>query len=261
MGVVEPGHLLVADLGVEADQLGMLELVDERQRVPGGGQQDVPAWLVRLRLEREADAVALVENVGAEDVVRLLAPVQRGPHILGRAGLRAVTAAPAHVDPGPELGREVEVAHHLGQGEAAHVPVVRGEPALLEDRVREQVRGRRRHHQAGLVERLAERRDPVGALLVGVVEPEHVVVVEVHAVGADLGQLAHGALGRHRRADRAAEDIHALPADGPDPERELVRGRRCEAVCSQEPVLSSQVAVSSRSAAWRSRIAGCGGPV
>ena len=71
-------------------------LVEARQRlaiVSGGRQQDVSAGLVRLRLEREAHAVALVENVGAEDVVGLLAPVQRGPDVLGRAGLRAVAPA------------------------------------------------------------------------------------------------------------------------------------------------------------------------
>src|SRR5437763_11378818 len=60
MRVVQPGHLLVADLGVHPHHVAVLERVDERQRVPHGGQQDVAARLVRLRLDREPDVVALV---------------------------------------------------------------------------------------------------------------------------------------------------------------------------------------------------------
>ena len=39
-GEVEAGHLLVADLGVEADELGVLERLDERHRVAEGRQQE-----------------------------------------------------------------------------------------------------------------------------------------------------------------------------------------------------------------------------
>jgi hypothetical protein len=59
-GEVEARHLLVTDLGVQAHELGTLERVDEREGVPDRRQQDVAARLVRLRLDREADVVALV---------------------------------------------------------------------------------------------------------------------------------------------------------------------------------------------------------
>src|SRR5690606_27892889 len=65
---VEARHLLVADLGVEAHELGVLELVDEGERVADRRQQDVAAGLVGLGLDREADVVALVERVLAEQV-------------------------------------------------------------------------------------------------------------------------------------------------------------------------------------------------
>ena len=55
MGEVQAGHLLVSDLGVEPDQLGVGQLVDDRQSVAHGRQQDVPTRLVRLGLEREPD--------------------------------------------------------------------------------------------------------------------------------------------------------------------------------------------------------------
>ena len=62
-GEVESGHLLVTDLGVDAEELGTLERADEGDRVTEGRQQDVAAGLVRLRLDREADVVALVGDV------------------------------------------------------------------------------------------------------------------------------------------------------------------------------------------------------
>jgi len=140
----------------------------------------------------------------------------------GGARLHAVPAAPAHVGLRAELGGQVEVAHDLGQREPAHVTVVGGEPPVLEHRVAEQVGGRRRHDQPGLVQRLAERGDPLVPLGLAGPELEHVVVVEVHAVGAELGQLVHGPLGGHGRPGGAAEHIHALPPDSPDTEREPV---------------------------------------
>jgi len=42
---VEPGHLLVPDLGVEADPVGLLEGRDEREGVTDRRQQDVAPGL------------------------------------------------------------------------------------------------------------------------------------------------------------------------------------------------------------------------
>ena len=56
---VEVGHLLVPDLRVEADHLGVLEGGDEAERVADGREQDVAAGLVGLGLEREAQARSL----------------------------------------------------------------------------------------------------------------------------------------------------------------------------------------------------------
>src|SRR5690606_35640159 len=81
---VEAGHLLVPDLWVDADELWPLERVDERDRVADRRQQDVAAGLVRLRLDREADGVALVGLVVAEQVDGFAIPRQRGTDVLGR---------------------------------------------------------------------------------------------------------------------------------------------------------------------------------
>ena len=76
---------------------------------PIGRQQDVAAGLVGLGLDREAQVVALVEDVVAEDVERLLVAVERGLDVLGRPGLGALAAAPGHEDLRAELGGEVDV--------------------------------------------------------------------------------------------------------------------------------------------------------
>ena len=102
--VVQPGHLLVPDLGVHPDHVAVLERVDEGQRVPHRGQQDVAARLVRLRLDREPDVVALVAYVRAEQVQAFGVPVQGGPDVLGGAGFRAFAAAPEDVGLRAELG-------------------------------------------------------------------------------------------------------------------------------------------------------------
>lgn len=197
---VEPGHLLVADLGVEADPLGVLQLVDERQRVADGRQQDVAARLVRLGLDGEPDVVALVDHIGGQQVHALLVTAERGPDVLGGPGLGALAAAPADVGGRAELGGQVDVAHHLPQGVAPHVAVVAGEAAVLEDRVGEQVRGGHRDLQTGLRQRLPETLD---GLVPVRLDGQQVVVVEGDTVRTELGE-AVDALDRVERARLAS---------------------------------------------------------
>ena len=230
MGVVEPGHLLVADFGVDADQLGVLQLGDERQRVPGGRQQDVAARLVRLGLDREPQRVSVVNDVLGQHVERFLVPLERGPHVLAAPRLRAFPAAPAHVHPGPQLGRQVDIADRLGQREPADVPVICGERALLEDRAAEQVRRGRRHDQAGV----GQRRRNAEICLSRSARSRRSRTRRCRG-NSPRRRRARRACGRpvsrYRRADRGTEDVDPLPAHGPDTERETVSGRRRVPVC------------------------------
>ena len=235
--VVQPGHLLVPDLGVHPDHVAVLERVDEGQRVPHRGQQDVAARLVRLRLDREPDVVALLAHVLAEQVQALGVPVERGPDVLGGPRLGALAPAPEDVGLRAEVRRQVQVAHHLGQREPPDLAVVGGERPVPEHRVAEQVGGGGGHHQAGLGQRLAEGADALVPLGRGGVEGEHVVVVEVHPVGAEFGELVHGALGGHGRPHGAPEHVDPLPPDRPDAEREAVLPRRY-VIRAHRPVLS-----------------------
>ena len=102
VGEVQAGHLLVAHLRVEAHQIGVFQLVDERERMADRRQQDVAARLVRLGLDRDAHGVALVEDVPPEDVERLLVAIERGAHVLRRARLGAFPPAPGDERAGAE---------------------------------------------------------------------------------------------------------------------------------------------------------------
>ena len=227
---VEVRHLLVADLGVEPDHVGVLERRDERQGVADGRQEDVAAGLVGLGLEREADAVAPVLHVAGEEVDRLAVAVERRPDVLGHVDLGALAAAPEHVGLGTELGGQVEVAHHLADGEAAHLAVVGGERSLLEHRVGEEVGRHHRHDHPGVVERGPEPLEVLRPQLVVAAERHHVVVVERHAIGAQLGQPVHRLDRVERRAGRVAEGVAGLPPDGPQAKGELVLGTRAQGI-------------------------------
>ena len=221
-GEVQTRHLLVADLGVQADELGPLERLDEGQRVTDRGQQDVAARLVGLGLDREADVVALVGDVVAEEVDGLAVALQRGAHILRGVVLGALAAAPHDEGLRAELGGQVQVAQHLAQGEATHLTVVGGEAAVLEHRSGEEVGGDHRDGQPGRFQRALQPVDLRLPLGIGGAEGEQVVVVEGHAVGAELSELLHGVHDVERATSRAAEGVGAVVADGPEAEGELV---------------------------------------
>ena len=95
----QPGHRLVRDLWVDADQLGAGEHGDEVQRVPDRGQEDVAARLVGLRLEREAQVVALGDDVVHEHVDRLAVALERVARVLGRRRPRCPRARPRRRTP------------------------------------------------------------------------------------------------------------------------------------------------------------------
>jgi hypothetical protein len=250
--------MLVADLGVHACHLGVLERLDEGDRVAERGQQDVAAGLVGLGLDREAQVVALVEHVLREHVDALLVARQGRLHVLGGVVLGALAAAPHDEGLGAQLGGEVDVAEHLAEREAADAAVVGGEAAVLEDGCAEEVGRHHRHDDAGRVERALEAVDLLLALGVGRAEREEVVVVEGQAVGAEAVEVLDGLDHVEIGAGRPAERVGTGVADRPESEGELVVaggcGRHVRGPRRRERLLSSPTyaleAVSTR--AWPS---------
>ena len=143
MHVVQPRHLLVTGLWVQAHHVGVLQLVDESNGVTDGWEQDVSAWLIRLGLDSKAQVVALVDDVLTQQIDPFLVPLERIADVLGGVHLRSFAPTPHHVGGHTELGGVVDVAPGLGDGQPSHVAVVGREGAVLEHRVGEQVG---RHH-------------------------------------------------------------------------------------------------------------------
>ena len=181
-------HRLVRDLGVHPHHVRMLQSGDEREGVAHRGQEDVTTRLVRLRLEGETHPVALVQDVAGQEVQRLGVPRQRVTRVLRRRRLHALTPAPEHVRGSAQLCSQVDVAHHLLHREAPHRRIVRGERAVLEHRMVEQVGGRHGTDEAGLIESLLERLDLRLALRLGRPERHEVVVMEADAPHAQVGE-------------------------------------------------------------------------
>ncbi len=219
---VQAGHVLVRDLGVHPDHLGVLERLDEGQHRADRGQIDVGPRLVRLGLEREPQVVALITHVAAQEVEGVGVPPEGGQRILRRIGLHALSPAPEDVGGGAELHAEIDGAHRLLERERAHTRVVRREGPVAEHRVAEQVRGGHRHDEAGRIQRLAEVGHDLIALVRARVDRHEVVVVQVHSPCADLGQELDELDGREHLARGIPEGVEAGVTDRPQPEREPV---------------------------------------
>src|SRR5207302_4877309 len=78
VGEVEARHALVCHLRIHAHHLGMLQRIDESEHVSGGREEHVAARLVRLRLEREPEVVALRPHVLAQEIDGVAVPAERG---------------------------------------------------------------------------------------------------------------------------------------------------------------------------------------
>ncbi|CAM5788774.1 hypothetical protein CPER28S_02292 [Cellulomonas persica] len=222
--VVQAGHLLVARLRVEADDVAVLELGDEAERVADGRQEDVAAGLVRLGLERDAQLVALLLDVRGDGVDAVRVRLVRGVQVLGRVVLGTLTAAPHDERVGVERRGEVDVAQDLAQRVATHAAVVGRERAVLEHRVGERVRRDHLDRDAGLGQGAAETVEDLLALGVRRAERDHVVVVERHVGCAELGELVDRLDRVEPRTRGCTERVLRVPADGPQTEGELVGG-------------------------------------
>src|ERR1035441_2793658 len=204
----------------------MLELIDESQRVPDGGEEDVSARLVGLRLDGESELVAVVDDIPGEEVERLIVAIEGGADILCGAGLGALAPSPEDHDLRTELSGEIEVVQHLAERKAAHLAVIGCEATIAEDWVRKEVGGHHGDHQPSAFDRLAQTSYRMALLGRRGAEREDVVVVEAHPIGPQFGKPGHRHHRVQRRAHGAAEDVDPLPAHRPESERKEVFAAR-----------------------------------
>ncbi len=100
----------------------------------------------------------LIERILAQEVQRFAKPLAGVERALAGIGLGAFAAAPEHVDLRAQFDAEIDRAHRLVQRIGAHLRIVAGEGAIAESRIAEEVGGRHRHDEAGVVQRLLEIR-------------------------------------------------------------------------------------------------------
>jgi hypothetical protein len=218
VGEVQPGHLLVPRFRVDAHQFRALERFDEREGVAQGGEQDVAAGFIGLRLNGKPDVVALVRDIVAQQVHRLTVAFQGAADVLGGVVFAAFPPAPHDEGFGTEFGGEVDVVQDLAEGEAPHAAVVAGEAAVLEDGVAEQVGGDHRDDHSRGLQRAGQSVNFPLAVSGGAAEGKEVVVVERDAVGAEVTEPVDGLDGVQRRAGGGAELVLRLPAHRPEAE-------------------------------------------
>ena len=210
-----PAHVLVGHLGVDAEQLRVVQRRDEPEVAAGDGKVHVAAGLVGLGLEGELVVVLAIDAVFGQEVHRLAEALDRFDRALRGIAFNAFAAAPEHVNLRAELGPEVHRTHRLLDGIRPHLGVVAGERAVFEDRVAEQVGGRHRDNQAVVLERLAEVFFDLIGFGGGSVDRDQVVVVKVDAVRAgfadDVDDLLHRQLRPGWPAERIATDVADRP--------------------------------------------------
>ena len=222
MREVQAGHVLVRHLRIHADHFRVVERLDEGQHVADRRQIEVAARLVRLRLQREAQIIALIDHIFTQKVERLLEPFSGIGRTLAGVRLCAFPPAPEDIRAGAALNAQVDGGHRLLQRVGPHLRVIAGEGAVPKCRVRKKIRRRHRHDQAVLVQRLFEvAHDPVAPGR-GRIDRHQVVVMEVDAPRADLPQKLDQL---HRRAHlphRVAERVASNVADGPKTKTEFI---------------------------------------
>ena len=218
----EAGHGLVGELGVDPHHLGVVEGGDKAEHRADGGQVDVGARLVRFGLECEAEVVAPIAGVFAQEVERLAEVPEAAEAGVAGVHFGALAAAPEDVGVGPELDPEVDGVEGLLQRVGAHPSVGTGEGTVLEDGVEEEVGGGHRYHHAVVVERPFEVGHDAVTFGGRGVDGDQVVVVQVYPVGAELAQLLDDVAGCEHGAGGGAEGVVAGVADGPQAEGEAV---------------------------------------
>ena len=119
------------------------------------------------------------------------------------------------------FGPKVHGAHSLLNGIGANAGVVRGEGAVAEHRVEEQIhRGHGNHESSFFAGPLEVANDGIAFGGSGV-DWNQVVVVEVHSPGAYLGQHLDNFGGRNQRADEVAKRVATAATNSPEAKGEL----------------------------------------
>ena len=82
MHEIQPSHLLVPNLRIQANHVVVLQRGDERQCVTNGREQDVATRFIWLRLQGKAKVVPAINRILRQGVEALTVTIKRRLHVL-----------------------------------------------------------------------------------------------------------------------------------------------------------------------------------
>src|SRR2546421_8671579 len=191
MHKVQSCHQVVRHFGIKANHLRMIKRVDEAEHMADGGEIDIGAWLVRLRLQSEAHLVPVLHHILAQEVDRIAHTLDRYHRVLPGICFGTFTSTPEDIGGCAQFGTQVNCSHRLLQGKSAYRWIVRGESSIFENRMEEKVRRCHRHDHAIIRERLLELAHNAVTLGRRCIEWNKVVIMQIDAPGPQFREFLH----------------------------------------------------------------------
>src|SRR5215469_615090 len=135
---VESCHVLMRDLGINANHLRMFKRWYKTEIVTGCCHVNVSSRLIRLRLEREFITVATLDVVLAEIIHSFAQTLHRFVGAAAGVSLHAFAPTPEDENLCAELSAELHGQHCLLHSVGAYCRIIRSESAVAKNRMEEQ---------------------------------------------------------------------------------------------------------------------------
>ena len=219
---IEARHGLVRIFGIDAHHFRMIQRFDKCEHRPGRGKIDVAPGLVGFSLEGELHAVFVVGDIAAQKVDAFAEALDRVARIPAGIRLDPFPPSPEDIDPRAQLVAEIDRVHGLAHGVSPHFRIVGREGAVLENGMVKEIRRGHGDFHVAVFHGFLEFFHNLVTLRGRGVDRHEIVVMQVHAISAQLGEFLDDPGRRDRRPDRIAKRIAAPVPDGPEAESELV---------------------------------------
>src|SRR6267142_1955182 len=230
MQEIQAGHLLVRDLGVDANHLWMIESGNEAEIMAGGGHVDIGARLIGFGFQREPEAVLSVDVVFAKIIDRFAKALHSLVWAATGIGFDAFAAAPQYKNLRAQLRTEIHRTHGLLQCVGAHLRIVCGKGTVTKNGVKKQRHRGHRNNEFVFETGFFECAHNSVAFRRSGVDGHQVVVMKIDAPGAHFAEHGNDLDGGNDQANEIAEWIAPPVPDRPEPERKLVFGFRLVSV-------------------------------
>ena len=101
MDKVESRHMLMSNLWIEADHIGMVEGIDKGQHMPYGGEIGIGTWFIWLWLQSETQFVSPINHILTQEVDSAAHALDSHNGIFAGFGINALASTPEDVGASP----------------------------------------------------------------------------------------------------------------------------------------------------------------